>query len=313
MMASIDRYRLLFGAYSPSTVKKYLPALLRFVKWCSSYGINVSSPSLLDRVLSEYMLELYLAGYSKVEASCAMYALDMLVPGIGTQLVWSRRSLRGYGRLYVSVQHPPLTAPAVACIACWLVIKGKLPMAIGVMLSFDCYLRSSELLGLVREDVAISSDPRLGMVGDRMYLRLGHTKTGANKGVEVRDLHIKALVSMLVDRATPSSKLFAFSYSSYLKWFHLACADLGLSERYVPHSLRHSGATYDFLRDMHISDIMVRGRWAVHKSAAHYIQVGRQLLMAQHVPIEVDKMGRCILGSMLPVFMGCHLMAGGRL
>jgi hypothetical protein len=41
------------------------------------------------------------------------------------------------------------------------------------------------------------------------------------------------------------------------------------------HSLRHGGATHDYLKGMPFDDVMVRGRWAVTKSAVHYIQQGR--------------------------------------
>jgi hypothetical protein len=43
---------------------------------------------------------------------------------------------------------------------------------------------------------------------------------------------------------------------------------------------------------MRIEDVMVRGRWAANKSAVHYIQQGRQLMMLRAVPSFVDWIGR---------------------
>src|SRR5690349_2648427 len=44
-------------------------------------------------------------------------------------------------------------------------------------------------------------------------------------------------------------------------FFKSTCAALGLSERYVPHSLRHGGATRLHLQGVSIEDILLRGRW----------------------------------------------------
>jgi hypothetical protein len=42
---------------------------------------------------------------------------------------------------------------------------------------------------------------------------------------------------------------------------------------------------------MSIADVMVRGRWVAAKSAVHYIQQGRQLMMLQSIPPFVDQLG----------------------
>lgn len=79
-----------------------------------------------------------------------------------------------------------------------------------------------------------------------------------------------------------------------LNGFHKACKGLQLIDHYVHHSLRHGGATRDYLNGMPIADVMVRGRWAAHKSAVHYIQSGRQLMMLQSIPPWLDDVGRYI-------------------
>ena len=56
--------------------------------------------------------------------------------------------------------------------------------------------------------------------------------------------------------------------------------------------LRHGGATRDYHNGMQLADIMLRGRWQATKSATHYIQQGRQLMMMRYVPSWVDQSGR---------------------
>ena len=55
------------------------------------------------------------------------------------------------------------------------------------------------------------------------------------------------------------------------------------------------------LEGMTIGDIMVRGRWAANKSAVHYIQQGRQLLMLHEIPSLVDRFGREFGCSLVPL------------
>ena len=61
--------------------------------------------------------------------------------------------------------------------------------------------------------------------------------------------------------------------------FKKICAQLGLSYAYVPHSLRHGGATRWHLLRHPIEDILLRGRWSSTKSARRYIQAGRAMLL----------------------------------
>ena len=64
----------------------------------------------------------------------------------------------------------------------------------------------------------------------------------------------------------------------------------------MPHSLRHGGATYDFLRGMSIEQIMFRGRWVSMESARRYVQTCKALLIRQRVPQHLHDVGT-LLGS----------------
>ena len=60
---------------------------------------------------------------------------------------------------------------------------------------------------------------------------------------------------------------------------------------FVWHGFRHGGASRAFLREDEMSTILVRGRWAAESSGRHYIQSGRQLLLAQNMPAAVTDWG----------------------
>ena len=294
----MSRNVLLLGGYKPSTQANYIKAVTAFSHWCDSLAISPTSVCYLDYHLANYMVDLWYQGKGKAAASNTLYGLDMLLPGLRHKMPWSSRSLRGFNRLQPSTPYPPMPWTVATAIASWLAMnhrKWGFAMAVGIVLSFDCYLRCGELLGLVYEDIAHGRDSRLGLDDEeRVHIHLRTTKTGAHKGVEVRDGQVKALLLLLRKQHKRGQRLFGWSRSTHLKWFHKACAALQLSSDYVHHSLRHGGATRDYLGGMRIDDVMVRGRWAANKSAVHYIQQGRQLMMLQSVPSYVDWIGRTV-------------------
>ena len=96
---------------------------------------------------------------------------------------------------------------------------------------------------------------------------------------------VRELLRQLLNRVPEGRDQFLFpSTSQFRRCFKQACSYLGLSPAYVPHSLRHGGATHDHLRGLTVEDILRLGRWASTKSARHYIQSGRALLLTMEIP-----------------------------
>jgi hypothetical protein len=69
--------------------------------------------------------------------------------------------------------------------------------------------------------------------------------------------------------------------SGYRFLFTSMCASVGLGAyHFTPHSLRHGGATCDYMSDLsgkNLEAVIFRGRWAVMKSVKTYIQSGAYL------------------------------------
>ena len=61
---------------------------------------------------------------------------------------------------------------------------------------------------------------------------------------------------------------------------------------FVWHSFRHGGQSRAYLRGFDLSAILIRSRWVVESSGRHYIQSGRQLLLALILPAEVSLLAR---------------------
>jgi hypothetical protein len=169
-------------------------------------------------------------------------------------------------------------------------------MAVAVLVAFDSYLRVSEVEGIRDmdvEDVGVLAPARgeggvsPGMSGT--LLILPRTKTGEYQSVQVRRTQVAALVESWrryvrsQSGGRPDARLFP-DRATFRQLFAQAQCNLGWSKEkgawYVPHSLRHGGASCDFLvwGGKRLEDIMFRGRWASTKSARHYIQMGPALL-----------------------------------
>jgi hypothetical protein len=59
---------------------------------------------------------------------------------------------------------------------------------------------------------------------------------------------------------------------------------------FTPHSLRHGGATNDFLNNVPMMDIVMRGRWQSAKTARRYVQSGRSLQLQMKQPAGIKKL-----------------------
>lgn len=274
----------------PRTFQRYNACLTQFLEWCRENKEDATSVAELDELMCDYIHDLYFAGGSLHSASNALSALGIHLPESCGHMLSSSRALKGWRRLKPPKPWPPMTYPIAVSVAVSLSGAGFLREAIGVLLAFECYLRVGELVGLRREDVAAGGDVRLGGEYSGVALRLRSTKTGVNQWVTVRDPEVAFLLLALVRNTSPHSLLFPTSTWRFRQVFKKACSGLGVdSVGFVPHSLRHGGATRDFLRGMSLESILARGRWASTKSARHYIQSGRALLLSIHLPLSLAK------------------------
>jgi len=285
---SIASSRLLVATLAPSTVKKYDFNTEQFLQWMVDNGHHPTTVPHLDSLLAQYLDYIYERGFGLGAANSTVFGLELLYPGVCDQLPMSKKMLKGFKKLKPSTSHPPLTWPVTCVIALDMIKKGHFLAGVATLLAFDSYLRISEFTNLYREDIALGSDVRIGAGRpDRMYLRLRKTKTGPEQGVEVLNPDVKALLSIVIKRVPVGGKVFPYEDAQYRVLFHRVCDDLKLPRDYVPHSLRHGGATYGYLTDMSFVDIQVRGRWSSLKSCLCYVQTCRQALISRSFPPSI--------------------------
>lgn len=243
----------------------------------------------LDECLADYFHAIHEEheGKGKQRARDTLYGIEMFLPRIKGQLLIAARVVNRWAKQQTTESYPPLTWDLAALIGVHLANSGHYRFGVGVVLAFDCLLRNGELVALKREDVAFPHDRRMGFEYKITTLSIRVAKTGRNQSVTVSDPDVIALLREVVAATAPGEALFPGGSRKFRKVFKAACSDLGLSHKYVPHSLRHGGATRLHLQGVRVEDIMVRGRWASSKSARTYIQSSRAVLMAMSPPRAV--------------------------
>lgn len=296
-------------AYAPSTVEAYNRALGRFVDWMHARHIVVVSLKALDLVLVEYFQDCYdsWAGGGHGLGAKTLAALSMVSPACKRQFPSASLALRGWWRASPSISRPPLSWPLTVAVAYFMAYKHGFQYGVATLLSFDCYLRISEMVAIDTSHLAFPGDHRAGKAFNITGLRLPRTKTGPEQFVEVlRPEVILLLIELMSIRLLGShghhGPLFWFSASKFRRLFNQACAAWSLSSAYTPHSLRHGGATFDFINGMDIERILLRGRWAAHKSCRLYIRQGRSLLLAADVPLLVAAVGDVLSDNIITFF-----------
>lgn len=311
---SYKRLPLQDMALAPSTVKAYSKQLNNFLTYSrlSLKHIYRLEPHQLDRSLALFIQHSYDHNLPFTYASHALHALVFYRPELKHGgLHQARACLKGWERIKKSHSHPPLTWELTVVIACTMSHAGFHGPAVAMLVGFDCYLRVSELTGLRLKDIVMPSDARMGRAHTRMAVCLPKTKTGPNQSVDIQRPDVARLLCSWV-LSLPRSigscgRIFDFSPQWLGRLIRNSCIELGLGHiPYVPHSLRHGGATTDYLVKGSVEYVHHRGRWKSIESLRTYIQTARALLAAQDVPPDLNKLGQLLSDNIAAVLMECQ-------
>lgn len=284
--SSGSRWYLLEAGYAKKTVDKYKAAVRLFLRWCSNGRHTAEAVEDLDDLLTDYFHEIYEqnGGRGKQRAKDTLYGVQMFLPRTKGRLLVASKVLTQWTKLMPSESYPPLTWELAVLIAVQMLRAGHHRYAVGTLLAFDCLLRVGELASLTARDIAEAGDARMGAEYRHTTVAIRRAKTGRNQSVVLLNDDVRELLRPLVQQTKPGALLFPGGSAGYRRVFKATCAELGLSARYVPHSLRHGGATRLHLLGVSLEDVMMRGRWASAKSARTYIQSSRAMLMSVRVP-----------------------------
>ena len=288
MSARLASLSLFEANVRPRTSSLYRTAAASFMIWYERQSGSFSSMFHIDSHLAIYLDDLYNSQtVSFGFANQVVFGLMHLLPSWKHQLPMARRALSGWKKLRKTHSYPPMCWDLVCLLAVQMATVGWYDEALVTLIAYDGYFRTaSELLTLKVKHIGVSTKSAAQSLSSSAtttyYLRLKHTKTGANKLVTLtKPVLGSALLSFArIHDRSDNEVVFQFSGDHYRKRFKHACEMLGWgSVGFVPHSLRHGHATDDFEAGVPIEDILVRARWASIQSTRRYIQSGRAHLI----------------------------------
>ena len=270
---------------TPATRTSYRSHYNSFVQFCHGRRMLLSqfTAADYDKALSKYITELYRKGRSRGRAATTCSALVFYVPELKTHLPYSFGILKGWTRTQPGRSHVPLTWPITVLIAATLAQSGFRGMGLATLLAFDCYMRINEFVHLRIADIEIRS-------GRPTFIRILKAKSGGNQGVKVANHDVDLLLQRWTRHrqanAAPDQPLFDIpSHSHYGHMFKQTVTALDLAAcHYVPHSLRHGGATHSLDNNLPMTSIIQRGRWRSLQSASRYLQAGLAIRLDAVIP-----------------------------
>lgn len=315
------RAQLRAASVSDATRAQYQAAVERYRHYCRSLPPHPHLPPShrdaapqVDSCISGYLSLIFCvhAGRMRAHATNVIYGMYWMFPTLRGELRISEQVLVGWNRCYPSESHPPLTWPLAVLIALTMAYNGYPVGGLATLVAFDGLLRIDELCQLRVSDVSFLGDPRRGAASissasssatapsapsGRAILRIAQAKTGRNQSSELFNEDVVDILCLYVRHRRTDQILFplgsADSFSSpsvaYRRSFEYVCKAWGLREfGFVPHSLRHGGATHAILHQRQsIETVLQRGRWASTSSARIYLQQGRAELLERQIPQAV--------------------------
>ena len=290
------RRRLADRVIKEETLVKYNENALRFQEWMreSGYTCNVRVIEELDEALALWVEKMFDMDPSRRNRTKCVYAqcgLQHHRPALRKCLPATARVLKGWDIAAPTEQHAPMPEELMFCVVAQLCTQSKHDMALCVWLTFHCCLRASEAVSIKMEDIFIPPE------GDRRQhrsgIRLRKTKTGLNQSVKILDPHLRTALRRYMAGRPRDGRLFGFSQWTLARQVRSVLVGFGLQDKFVPlHSLRHGGATLDYMRGvMPFEDIQTRGRWLHPNTCKRYLQVGSSLMHALRLPSEITIVG----------------------
>jgi integrase len=265
---------LLLACVKVPTQNRYSKTIALFLEWLFSSNGGCQPSTIiriieLDALLAQYLQYLYSSGNGKGIAACTIAGLVAFHPEIKWSIPLSRRCLP-WG----------LTVLLAGIMSCQ---RDEVSYGICTLVGFDCYMRPGELLAVKTCDVVFAGDARLESSFKGAMIRLPRTKTD-----------IVLLLRVMVEDALEEKRvaLWPFTINQWRRAFYNARDTLGLSSKFVPHSLRHGGATAAARAHVPINDIMIRGRWRSYGSLTRYVQQWEITLLSHRVPLSISSLCR---------------------
>ena len=276
-----------------STRRVYSRAVSLFLSWASThhpaFDLSSSSATVVDALLAEYINSLFDLNPSRGNLQLAINCRAGILlahPWMLTRLPFALATSRGWDKKVQRVQRPPMPIDLFMVIVRLFIRRGNLQWALVTWMCFDGYFRVSEMFNRVPEDFILQNDI--------LVVYLDKSKTGQHQSVIISNPHLITLFKLFAAaRCQDEQRFFYVSLHGYREALSsvlvsLNAGNLGLT----PHSLRHGGATHDFITESRsFEQIVARGRWQQEKSARNYLQAAKAIVLNLSIDADIRARG----------------------
>lgn len=271
------------NSVSEKTVVEYAKRVWEFSQWAGVAEVGSLEAGTLDLLLVEFFEEAYFRGKSHDTAEKLLAALQFNCEEVRlkrpTSVPRALRAAAGFKRLAPGHSRAPLPWLALLAVAGAAYAEGMQQMGLALIVQFVGYLRPSELLNLSRMSVIACEPNRVGASVSLLLAPWGLGQTGKtgefDESVLLRRPELPAMTHALramARREPRSASMFRLSYREYTQHFHRLAQMTGVSVLDPhPYSIRHGGASHDFLvRRIGLSENKRQGRWRSDSSVRRY-------------------------------------------
>ena len=277
----------------PVTQKIYQCALDEFR---SRYSVNASSDApLVDKLLDQELVRLYLAGETPAPGRILYYAVRWDHCWTAQQLPLSTASRLGHAKTERARAEDPETWESILLAAEALLTQpySKVPLAdravaaCAMLLSFDVYARGGDLVGARKSELRAPVSAAASTTEQMWTLTLFPVTESKTSKTDTQDeskliglaperAWISKLCPLLLQHRRGDPRLIPLDQTYYVKLFHDA-HNLAQVPASHPHRLRHGGASVDALRGVTDFSLMERGGWRSPLSVQRYRKPARYL------------------------------------
>lgn len=156
---------------------------------------TVTAEHDLDEVLCQWVEKCWKVGEPLLTVGDALSALHFYQPWTRRRIPHAWKLFRTWRRIEVPARAPPLTLQLVRSMAAFELQNENLEMAVMLLLSFHCLLRTGEALALCGSDVLLGKDTGI--------IQLRSTKTSqkfsANDALAITDVLVLEVLRSLID------------------------------------------------------------------------------------------------------------------
>jgi len=286
------------------TANAYDKSVKEFSEWMENAGVQAKSVEELDAAGCEYLEHMYFEGYNHDVGDRLMSSLlycSLALTALGkAALPRMQRCLRGFRRLAPGMSRAPLPYVAVVAMVAAAFFLREPKFGIALLVQFIGYLRPHELLGLTGQHIVppTKSEPnKWGILIAPEELAVRSKTQQFDESVLLDWTWLPALGSWLkrlADSSEGKQTLFGYDHRSYTATFQRLAEVTGVSElRPHPYSVRHGGASHDYLgKRRSLDEVRLRGRWRSEESVRRYVKASRAMKEEAALPEATQQYGQ---------------------